>query len=496
MRYLASKLMVCLMTVLLFGACGGQYRQTLSEFEQDIPTKFSQVSEAQNPEVLTAEPTAEQLSRWWHEFEVDDLNLLLEDVLRGNYDIQIAVARVEQADARSREARSKLWPMLSASGDVTRTRTNVQAFNSTFTGGSSSTTGSVTSTRYGVSAPVVYEVDVWGRIRKANQAASKELLASEEDLAAVLMTLSADVVETYFLGVELCRQRALLEQTITADQKFHDLIEKRYRDGVADPLDVYQARENLATRRAEWPNFEEQLVEVQHRLQIFAGKYPEYFNRCENAPELPNQLEPLPVGLPASLLLRRPDIRSLLLQLEAADARYAAALRNRLPGLRLSGSAGYEGLEFSELFRPETFVWNLLGDITLTLFDGGEKRARASLAEAQVAELLARYLRQSLEAFGEVEDALSSERYAHERVRLIREKVAASRKTLRLSTEQYLQGVKDYLPVLVAQASFYRSQRELISARRILLTQRVQLARALGGSWGNVQMASIGGRNE
>jgi NodT family efflux transporter outer membrane factor (OMF) lipoprotein len=423
--------------------------------------------------------SAKDLRSWWRTFEEPELNRLLETAFANNTDVRIAIARLRQAQAQREQARASFWPSIGASGSISRTKRNIGTFT---LGQGSSGPSSIISTTYGVSIPVQYEFDIWGRIRNEAQAATFAERASFAELQSVGLSTTAEIAEQFFLARELCQQLELLDSTIRSDVAFYELVLSRYRSGIGDALDVYQAAQSLSTRRAGRPDFVASLVSARNQLKILVGEYPEGNDVCDDK-AFPKVGQGIGPDVPAELLLRRPDVSAALLRLRASDAQLSAAIKDWLPRLKISASGGYESLDFSDLFSPETLVWRILGESVFAIFDGGLRNSQIDFQRALMDEREAQYLQVVLKACAEVENALKQRETLIERLVLLEERKNAISRTLRLSTEQYLQGIRDYLPILLSQGTLYSVQSELLRARRELISNYIQTARALGGDW-------------
>ena len=404
-------------------------------------------------------------------------------MLAANLSRKAAEARVVQARGRLLVAESSLWPQASLQASVSRTRTNVQSFAASLGGDPSAGPSAVTNTRYSVSTPLSYELDLWGKLWNIRKAAQFELEASTLELEALLNSLSADTVEFYLLGLELCQQVSVLEQSAELDERVYNLALRRYEMGIADPLDVFQAKEVLSARRASLPAVQQQLFENSTRLQVLAGVYPKGFSNCELEITFPADFPAVAIASPAALLARRPDLVAAEAQLAAADLRYRAAAKEFLPSLILSFSPGYEGLDVSQLFHPDTFVWNLVSSLSTPLFDGGRLRGERLSAKGRSVELYFSYIESALTAFSEVENALSLVKNTRLALERREENSRAATETFRIASRQYAGGLADYVPVLLAQTRKLEAEQQLVSAKRELLSSRVALARALGGGW-------------
>ena len=412
---------------------------------------------------------AAEIGRFWELFGDARLNRLVTRALTSSLTIEQAWARLDQARASLTAARAGWWPSISAKAEAGRSH-----MAAVFASQSASFDRNTLAVSLGVS----YEVDLWGKVRYAAKAAGLELEATEDDLRAAYLSVAAQLVDGYFLAAELRAQLALLDQTVESRTRHLELVERRYRSGVVTALDLYQAQQNLATARAQQHQFRQQLASAEHAIAVLAGEVPSEGRALSGTLDrLPEQVRELPPGLPAQLLLRRPDLRAAQRRLDAADARVGQAVAGHYPSLTISGSVGYQFVD------PAALVWNILGGLLAPIFEGQRVSAEVDLKEAQLRLALATYKAALLQALKEVEDALVSGQQVKERVRWLEEKVSAAEGALRMSTDLYAQGLVTFLQVLTAEESVYNAKRELISARRELVSARVQLARALGGGW-------------
>jgi NodT family efflux transporter outer membrane factor (OMF) lipoprotein len=266
-----------------------------------------------------------------------------------------------------------------------------------------------------------------------------------------------------------------LDQTIKNRNRHVELVRRRYREGVVTALDLYQAQGNLAAAKAQKATFTNQLEVTENAIAVLLGGFPGK-NVSGTLSRLPKTVVDVPEGLPADLLLQRPDLRAAQHRLMAADASVGQALADHFPSLTLSASVGYN-------FDPMGWIWNILGNLTAPLFQGRRISANVAMKRALLRQELASYKATLLKALKEVEDALVSGKELREQVRWQEAAVAAAEGALRMSLEQYAQGLISFLPVLTAEQSVYNARTSLITARRELISARIQLARSLGGSW-------------
>jgi len=410
--------------------------------------------------------------RWWEDFHDPALSRLVTTALGDNLDIRRAWARLRQAALVARQAGAPLWPEITAEGSGSRTRSVVE--------GPMGKDMVVRMNSFKMDLAAAYELDLWGRVLSQKRAAGLDARASREDLEAAAITVAATVGELWYSLVEQRAQRALLAEQIKVNQTLLGLVELRFAQGAASALDVYQQRQHVAATRGQVPGVESRLQVLRHQLAVLLGRPP----GADVAParaELP-RLPPLPAtGLPADLLQRRPDVRAALLRLVATDHRVAAAVADRLPSVRLTGLAGFSSDETSTLLDRPT--WTIAGGLLGPVFDAGRRAAEVSRVKAQADELLAAYGQTILTAFREVEDALVQERRQREFLASVERQVKLATATLREARQRYIKGLSDYLPVLNAVEALHRVQRTRVAARRQLISFRIRLYRALGGSW-------------
>jgi NodT family efflux transporter outer membrane factor (OMF) lipoprotein len=384
-----------------------------------------------------------------------------------NLSLAQSLARLRQALAISRQRSADRMPSL-----------NLEA------GGGKSkqigVAGDGIGTSYSVSLAARYEIDFWDRLESLSEAQRLETEATMQDRYALVLSLSAQVAENYYLMVEQRAKLSLIDKIIEARRENLNLVEARYNEGVVPAVDLYQAGQNLAYARSQRPGVEEILIKTAHALSVLVGEYPDQ-SIGGNIRQLPDMPEVFPLGLPSDLLKHRPDIRSSMLKLQAADQQTAAAVAARFPSVNLLASYGYAGSDFGTGISGT--VWNLAGNLAMPLIDWQKRKSEVERNEAVFSERLAGYQQTMLTAFQEVEDALTANRSAMASIERIHAEVTEAEHTLRLSLDRYTDGLSDYLPVLTAQNNYFDSEIRLLSARRKLISARISLARAIGGKW-------------
>ncbi len=453
-----KKILALLGAGLLLGGCG--YFQRHQTPQISSPESFYH----------SVEQTEFRDEAWWTDFGDNALNSLLTEAIDNSPSLEAALARLQQFRALSRSTHSSLFPTVVANGSY---QDGERAFGGI---------GKINLDYYDVSVSAQYEIDLWGKLSARRRAAYGDLLASENDVRTALLTLTSQVARTYFQIVDLKEQQRLLEQTLVSNQSAHDLVSNRYVLGVVTSLDVYQSEANLAQTRAQKATIDAALATTEHLLSVLMGRYPET-DIDGVATSLPPQFLSKSEGVPSDLLNRRPDIRAARARLFASDARWASANAALLPSFSLTGTFGNVNKKLENALDPDEMLWNLVAGLTAPIFQGGRLAGEAQRSEAAFRESAAVYKQVVLNAFREVEDALVRGEKLRERILQLERQSEAAGNSFRVADDQYRQGIISYLQVLITQNSYFQAQSALISARRELLNNRIDLATALGGSW-------------
>ncbi len=407
--------------------------------------------------------------QWWHVFGDDRLNALMRELFAGNLDLRAAAARLDRALAAADMAGAARSPGLNLEAAGGRQR-QATAF------------GPQTTDVYRLSAAAAYEIDLWGKLSARERGAMEDAGAAAEDLQVLSVSLSATLADVFHLAAEAQAQLELNDRAAVHASHTLDLTRQRYREGLAPVLDVHQARQNLARIKAQRPNHEVRLAQALNALDVLLGRYPD----AQTTAALPPLATPPDVfapGLPSELLTNRPDIRAAQRRLRAADARVAAAVADRFPSFTLSAAYGGASPDLGSLLASGNIFWNLLVGAAQPLLDGGRREAQVRVSEAEFQEILARFHQTVLQAFAEVEDALSANATTARRILLLEEQHSAAEQTLTTALWRYQYGLNEYLPVLQAQTALTDTESALLAARRQILADRVQLVRALGGGF-------------
>jgi NodT family efflux transporter outer membrane factor (OMF) lipoprotein len=417
-------------------------------------------------------PAADTDPRWWESFRSDQLNGLVEEALGGNFSLKQSWARLRQAEALAIQSGAARWPDLSVDAGVSgggQLATQSDG-DTTYT--------SLESYRLGIAS--TYEVDLWGSIRSKQQAAILSASASREDLHAAAISLAANVTTRWIAVMSQRMQQKLLQRQLEANITVADLLELRFRKSLASALDVFQQRQVVEQVRAQIPLAEQQEQRLLNELALLLGRMPFGAPKVDSEPlAIPRDVPA--TGLPIQLLSARPDIRAAMLRLEAADWSVSGARADRLPAIRLTGSAAYQAGELDALF--DNWLFNLAAGLTAPLIDGRRRSAEVERQRAVVAESLAAYRRTILNAVREVEDALVDEQQLRKHLAGLDAQLSAARSALDEARQRYRSGLNDYLPVLTQLVSVQTLERTIINRSADLMVARVDLYRALGGGW-------------
>lgn len=439
-----------------------------------LPEGYSQASAERDPAV-----------RWWTTFEDPRLEKVVAAALSDNLGLAQAFTRLDQAQAMLDGANAGYWPTITADAGVTGAR-NVFNFGNRApmpdpNAEPSDGTIVVTNVQYNLSLGASYEVDLWGRVHSLANAAELDLAATQQDVQAAVMSVTAQAAELWFqLEEAVATERLLLDQ-VERNETQLELMELRFSQGLANAVDVFQQRQALAASKTQLPPVRGMRRTLENSLAILLGMAPGSPLPAELGAGLP-ALPALPaVGLPAGLVGQRPDVRAAQLRVVAADHRIGAALAARFPAIRLSASTGFRAFDLADLFK--NWIWNLVAGLTAPIFDGGRLAANQRLAEAQMRDRVAGYGQVVLTAFSEVENAMALEASQQAYVVELEAQLEAARKTWEEAYSRYANGLSEYLPVLTALREVQALERAQIAAQRQLLSYRIQLHRALGGAW-------------
>jgi multidrug efflux system outer membrane protein len=419
------------------------------------------------------------VDRWWQSFADPATSELVEQALAGNTDLRAAAARVLEAEAALSAARGTRWPEANLSLSGARTKTS-------FVLPSVGRIG-IYSTTYSDELSVSYQVDLFGRLARSRQAAWADLLAGEADRQALTHTIIGEAVRARVQVAGLQQQLALAEATAESWETTFGIVSDRYRHGLVDAADMHLARQSLAAARAAIPDLEQGLAAARHGLDVLLGRRPGTGAGLPGTlPPVP-ELVPVPVGLPADLLDRRPDLVAARMRFSSATARVGVALANLYHSLTLTGGTGTRSDTLSDLAASDGLVYSAVSSILAPIFSGGRLRAEVRAARARAEQAAAAYAGAVLQALREVEDALVAEQAIADQLAARRIQLESSVAAEELSRNRYHAGTGDLLQLLVADRARTTAEAALISTRTAQWQARVALLLALGGDWGTIE---------
>jgi len=415
---------------------------------------------------------------WWEVLQDGQLKGLIEEALRNGYDVRLAAWRVEEARANAGVARSEYFPEIQGEAGWAR------GHESQFV-----VPGAETRGLYHASVGLSWEIDFWGRIRRLNEAARAQFLATEEARRGVLLSLVSDVATSYFQMRELDTELEIAQRTAAAFLETHDLFTRRYDAGIASELETASAAAPLATTQAVIPDLRRQITAQENRIGVLLGRNP---GDVPRGAALDDQILPpeVPAGLPSDLLKRRPDIRQAEQELMAANAEVGVAVADFFPTISLTGLFGGVAPQLSQLFGDGK-RWQVGGGLLTPLFQGRRLKNQHDAALARWEQAKVNYEHSVTNAFAEVSTALVAYQSLAETERQQTEAVSAYREAVELANSRYLSGLSDYLEVLQAQRQLFPAENTLAQIRFSRLSTLVVLYRALGGGWklGDTQWA-------
>ncbi len=457
--------------VLALVAAGCYTPERASRQELVVPPPASWLAKA------TEAGAGEVEGDWWLRFESPGLNAVVTRTLENNPDLRGAEARLGAAASLARIAGAELYPNLGVEFSAARQR---QVFVGLPIPGSGGVL-SRTFNSFGVGLGTSWELDVWGRIREGHEAALTDVSSSAESLRALRQSLAAQAAKAWFAAAEAKQQLSLSMRTVESFKRTEGQVRDRFTRGVRPALDLRLARVNVAAAEANRQLWEQQLAQAVRQLEILQGRYPA--GKAKVTDRLPQLPGPVPVGLPAGMLRRRPDLLALEHRLEANGHRVEAATAALYPRISLTSSAGTTSDELSDLTDSDFFVWDVIGNLFQPLFEGGRLIAEVDLATAAELEALSEYASAVLRAYQEVETVLATEGYLAERARSLARAASEARAAATLSEERYRSGLESFITVSESQRSALEAESRLLTVLRLQLDQRVDLHLALGGGF-------------
>lgn len=475
MRFVAISL--CSIMLLLDGCMvGPKYVKptvpSAPAFKEPPPDSYKE-----NDGWKTAQPSDQAIrGDWWEIFGDPQLNALEDQVTTSNQDLKVSEARLREARAEIRFNRASLFPTISTSPSITNERLSA---NEPYFPASRANNGTGDFT---LPVDLSYEVDLWGRVRRTVNASREEAQATAADLQTASLSLHAELAIDYFELRSADDQKQLLDDTVTAYTQALQLTENRFEGGASPKSDVAQAKTQLDAARVQDTDITVIRAEYEHAIATLIGEPPAQFS----LPPLPQtrlQLPVIPVGVPSSLLERRPDIAAAERRVDEANEQIGIARAAYFPTLNIGATGGFEGTSIANWFNWPSRLWAVGPQFSETLFDAGRRHATSEAATANYDGTVATYRQTSLSAFQEVEDNLAALRILETEAAQQHEATASAQESLQLFTNRYVGGVDNYLQVITAQTIYLADERNDIDIQRRRMDASVLLVKAVGGGW-------------
>jgi NodT family efflux transporter outer membrane factor (OMF) lipoprotein len=404
---------------------------------------------------------------WWLSFEDDELNALIEQALRDNFDLAVAWDRLAQAQAVAKKSDANLLPRADLEAGFRRSRQETQG-------------STVYSSLYSLGIAAGYEVDLWSQIRSLQQASWLDVQAQHEAVNTASITLTASIASTWY---QLAEAKALIRiatEQIETNRKVLNIVNVQFRKGTASAADVLRQRQLVASTEALLILAEERVELLQYQLSVLMGYQPElvWEQTTISLPELP----PMPkLGVPAEVLWRRPDIRQDYRKVQAADQRLAAAIADQYPSISLAANVETSAVSVHNLF--DDWLANLIANAVQPVFDGDLRKVEVERQEAIVLERIHTWGQTILDALGEIETALTREKQQTLYLDSLKLQLELARETNNRNRERYIKGQIDYIRVLESLTTLQALERSVITAQRTLIGYRIDLYRSIAGSF-------------
>ena len=451
-----GKLWFPLLISLLLSGCALLSPTTVTLPETDLPQQFS-----------TGESSPGDQRPWWEQLHNDELNRLLKTAIGNNLTVRKTWAKLRQARASAIKAGADLLPEITGKGSTT-------PFHS------EGPSGVNTSSTWSFGLTSSYEIDLWGRVTADHRQQELSAFSKEEQVRTAILTLSGQVAKTWISIISIQEQKKLLREQLSINHKLLDLLKHRFSLARATLLDVYQQRQTVLSLENTLIPLEARNKTLYHQLAIYLGHPPGTLPKIRTK-TIPRFQSVARIGLPADLLDQRPDLKDARLQLESATFQVVQARAARLPKLKLSLSLTLSASDLAELV--ESWVTALGASLSGSLFDHGYTSAEIERTRGIVDEKLSNYRLLLLQAIGEIEDALANEEQFRKSETVLSSRILLADKTLQEATYRYLNGISDFLPVLQEQLQSVTLKINQIKNRAELASSRINLLKALGGSW-------------
>ena len=454
--------------MLLFLPFWGYAQQDGKYLERPLPDRW-QEKDMLFQQVLPVD------DQWWKVFEDTTLDSLINLAMEQNPSVLMAINRIDQTKAQWRISQSEFYPSLTFNGGWTRQQTS----GNLGTGSPQAWTG-----YYSASVQMSWQLDVFGVIRQKAKAQKELYAASREEYNATMVSLCAEVASAYFNLREVQQELDVLRRNAASQEAVVNITETRYKTGLVSKLDVAQAKSVYYSTLASIPTTEANVIQYLNTLAVLLGLYPQdVTDALSDTKPLPDYMEPVGVGVPGELLLRRPDVRGAERQVNAQAALLGASKRDWLPEFFLNGSFGYASDDLKDVGKKGSMTWSIAPSMTWNLFNGGRNLQEERLQRAQLDESINQFNQTVLTAVQEVDNAMSAYKNSIKQIVACKEMVYQGKEAFELSLDLYKQGLTPFQNVLDAQRSLLTYENTLVKAKGYSLVCLVQMYQALGGGW-------------
>ena len=414
-------------------------------------------------------------TRWWEQLGDPVLNDLIGIAMEESKDLLLAAARVEEFAAQYGIVRADLFPQIGAGAQYERQRITERGANQPSTG------YKITTDSFSTTLNASWEIDIWGRVRRASEAARAQLIATEEGRQAVILSLVSSVAAAYINLRNLDRQLEIAEKTVDSRKKSLELFQQRFKVGLISEMELFQVKTLYEDALASIPQLKNSITQQENGLSVLIGRDPGPIPRGRNIDQL--VLPQVPGGLPSELLARRPDIRQAEQSLIAANAQIGVARAAYFPAISLTGLFGTASGELSKLFTGPARVWSYGASLAVPIFTAGKISGSVKAAEAQREQALISYRQAIQNAFRDVENSLVDQGMTRQQLAVRGQQVEDFAKYLYLANLRYENGYSNYLDVLDAERSLFNAQLSYVQNQAALFQALSNLYKAMGGGW-------------
>jgi outer membrane protein, multidrug efflux system len=415
---------------------------------------------------------------WWEQFNDPVLNDLIQTALKENKDLMIAAARIGQFVGQMETTRAPLFPQIGAGGFAGRQRTS-EVYGATQL--ENVRTAHPTFNDFEIFLNASWEIDLWGKVRRATEAARANILSTEEARRTVILTLVTSVANSYVSLLDLDKQLGVTRRTAQSYKEAYDLFKLRFEYGIVSEVEVSQTKSQYEQALSNIPFFERLIAQQENALCVLLGRNPGPIPRGKTIDQL--NLPTVPAGLPSDLLASRPDIRQAEQNLIAANANIGAAKAQYFPSISLTGLFGFTSSDLGKLFYGPAKVWSFGAPIAAPIFTGGAISGQVKSAEAIQQQTLFQYQKVIQTAFREVDDALVDQQRTREQITALTQQVESLRDYVRLGRLRYDNGYTSYLEVLYAENLLYTAELKRTEVQGLLFQALVNCYKAMGGGW-------------